>query len=110
MVVRGYWLPFFLLPEVPLPFFPDNYFMLLFFLPAHFSLPSFPVAQFSVSVISDINFCCHFSYPLIFRCRMFRSLNFPVSQSSVGRFLSVATFSVALFTVAVFTFYPNFTF
>jgi len=49
-------------------------------------------------LILTLIFCCLFSYPLIFRCRVFLLPNFPVAQSSI------AVISVALFMVAVFTF------
>ena len=65
-------------------------------------LQLFPLL-FSAAVISDINFCCPFSYPLIFRCRIFRLLNFPVAQ-----FFGCPIFWLANFPAAQFSGNPIF--
>jgi len=83
-----------------LPFFPTRP---LIFSCRIFPLPNFPLADFplpffrffSVVLISDVIFCCHFSYPLIFRC-----LFFPVAQFS-GNTIFRCHFSVAIFSVVL---------
>jgi len=78
-----------------LPFFPTGPFFVAEFSGCpFFRLPFFPLPLFLTLI-----FCCPFSYPVIFRCRILPLPNFPVAQSSV------ALFTVAFYRVCVYIYH-----